>query len=105
MLLVPKTSRAMMGLCCCVVSKLLFDLMFRCTFHAGRASSGPHGHAAPGGGGRNGDGPTWVSRGGSLATGPVRGEANDYSQHFVDTGLRPQNNLRDVHLVRPRPGS
>ena len=44
-----------------------------------------------------------MSRGGSLATGPVRGEANDYSQHFVDTGLRPQNNLRDVHLVRARP--
>ena len=41
-----------------------------------------------------------MSRGGSLATGPVRGEANDYSQHFVDTGLCPQNNLRDVHLVR-----
>ena len=74
---------------------------------AGRAGGGPRGHAAPGaqeassGVGHGGGGPTWVSRGGSLATGPVRGEANDYSQHFVDTGLRPQNNLRDVHLVRP----
>ena len=25
-----------------------------------------------------------------------RGEQNDYSQHFVDTGLRPQNFIRDL---------
>lgn len=37
---------------------------------------------------------------GSLATGPSRGDANDYCQHFVDTGQRPQNFLRDSHLVR-----
>ena len=36
---------------------------------------------------------------GSLATGPSRGDANDYCQHFVDTGQRPQNFLRDSHLV------
>ncbi|KAH7287224.1 hypothetical protein KP509_32G044700 [Ceratopteris richardii] len=30
---------------------------------------------------------------------PSRGEQNDYSQHFVDTGLRPQNFIRDVDLV------
>ncbi|KAH7435640.1 hypothetical protein KP509_06G073000 [Ceratopteris richardii] len=29
---------------------------------------------------------------------PSRGEQNDYSQHFVDTGLRPQNFIRDVEL-------
>ncbi|KAK9828073.1 hypothetical protein WJX81_008698 [Elliptochloris bilobata] len=63
----------------------------------GRGGGGQRGHALPGGG-PGGGGHTWISRGGSLATGPVRGEANDYSQHFVDTGLRPQNNLRDVHI-------
>lgn len=31
--------------------------------------------------------------------GASRGDANDYCQHFVDTGQRPQNFLRDVHLV------
>lgn len=30
---------------------------------------------------------------------PSRGEQNDYSQHFVDTGLRPQNFIRDVDLA------
>jgi hypothetical protein len=29
---------------------------------------------------------------------PSRGEQNDYAQHFVDTGLRPQNFIRDVDL-------
>ncbi len=37
--------------------------------------------------------------GGPLSTGPSRGEQNDYCQHFVDTGERPQNFLRDVQLV------
>ena len=32
--------------------------------------------------------------------GPSRGEQSDYCQHFVDTGQRPQNFLRDAHLVR-----
>ena len=31
--------------------------------------------------------------------GPSRGSANDYCQHFVDTGQRPQNFLRDGYLV------
>ncbi|GAQ87453.1 Methyltransferase [Klebsormidium nitens] len=31
--------------------------------------------------------------------GPSRGEQNDYSQHFVDTGMRPQNFIRDVDLT------
>ena len=44
--------------------------------------------------GRGGRGPR-----GALTTGPSRGEQNDYCQHFVDTGARPQNFLRDVHLV------
>lgn len=34
-----------------------------------------------------------------LVTGPSRGDANDYCQHFVDTGQRPQNFLRDSQLV------
>lgn len=60
----------------------------------GRGKGGPGGR----GGGRFG------GRGrGSLATGPSRGDANDYCQHFVDTGQRPQNFLRDSHLVsRPQ---
>ena len=33
--------------------------------------------------------------------GPSRGEQNDYCQHFVDTGMRPTNFLRDVTMVRP----
>ncbi|KAK9918982.1 hypothetical protein WJX75_008465 [Coccomyxa subellipsoidea] len=37
--------------------------------------------------------------GGHLSSGPSRGEQNDYCQHFVDTGERPQNFLRDVHLM------
>eukprot|EP00891_Asterochloris_glomerata_P004924 jgi/Astpho2/4924/Aster-05851 len=31
--------------------------------------------------------------------GPSRGSANDYCQHFVDTGQRPQNFLRDGYLT------
>ncbi|KAL3700933.1 hypothetical protein R1sor_018955 [Riccia sorocarpa] len=37
--------------------------------------------------------------GGPPIRGPSRGEQNDYSQHFVDTGLRPQNFIRDVELA------
>jgi hypothetical protein len=44
-------------------------------------------------------------RGGPLTTGPSRGEQNDYCQHFVDTGARPQNFLRDVHLASAVPFS
>ena len=37
--------------------------------------------------------------------GASRGDANDYCQHFVDTGQRPQNFLRDVHLVGALPSA
>jgi len=40
-----------------------------------------------------------ASRDKATATGPSRADANDYSQHFVDTGWRPQNFLRDAHMV------
>ena len=48
----------------------------------------------PGSGGGSGGG-----RDKAAATGPSRADANDYSQHFVDTGWRPQNFLRDAHMV------
>ena len=50
---------------------------------------GPKGRSGPGGFRERDMGPK----------APSRGEANDYCQHFVDTGQRPQNFLRDVHLV------
>ncbi|XP_010940560.2 N6-adenosine-methyltransferase non-catalytic subunit MTB isoform X2 [Elaeis guineensis] len=31
--------------------------------------------------------------------GPSRGEQNDYSQNFVDTGMRPQNFIRELELT------
>eukprot|EP00898_Chlorokybus_atmophyticus_P000649 jgi/Chlat1/1585/Chrsp123S08669 len=34
-----------------------------------------------------------------IGRGQSRGEQNDYSQHFVDTGQRPQNFIRDVDVV------
>ena len=42
---------------------------------------------------------------GPLTSGPSRGEQNNYCQHFVDTGERPQNFLRDVQLVRAQPAA
>ena len=56
------------------------------------------------GGGRGGRGGGGGGRGGApgrgpLLLGPSRGEQNDYCQHFVDTGQRPQNFLRDVDMV------
>lgn len=73
----------------------------------------------PGGGGGGGGGGSGSGRGqmgdrgppgasgrgvmgrgnGAPGRGPSRGEQNDYSQHFVDTGLRPQNFIRDVELA------
>ncbi|KAK9868572.1 hypothetical protein WJX84_005090 [Apatococcus fuscideae] len=44
------------------------------------------------GGGRHGPA-------GRMPMGPSRGEQSDYCQHFVDTGQRPQNFLRDAHLT------
>ncbi|CAK9222204.1 unnamed protein product [Sphagnum troendelagicum] len=56
---------------------------------------GMMGERGPPGGGRG-----MMGRGsGPPGRGPSRGEQNDYSQHFVDTGLRPQNFIRDVELA------
>lgn len=43
----------------------------------------------------------WVPPKGSGALGkaPSRGEQNDYSQNFVDTGMRPQNFIRELELT------
>jgi hypothetical protein len=55
------------------------------------------GGGEPGG---EGGGMLGAGRGGSPGVrGPSRGEQNDYSQHFVDTGMRPQNFIRDVDLT------
>lgn len=36
---------------------------------------------------------------GSMGKAPSRGEQNDYSQNFVDTGMRPQNFIRELELT------
>ncbi|XP_022850090.1 methyltransferase-like protein 1 isoform X2 [Olea europaea var. sylvestris] len=36
---------------------------------------------------------------GSHGKAPSRGEQNDYSQNFVDTGMRPQNFIRELELT------
>ncbi|KAH7538079.1 hypothetical protein FEM48_Zijuj03G0161000 [Ziziphus jujuba var. spinosa] len=43
----------------------------------------------------------WVPSKGSGPPGkaPSRGEQNDYSQNFVDTGMRPQNFIRELELT------
>ncbi|KAJ8427946.1 hypothetical protein Cgig2_023241 [Carnegiea gigantea] len=43
----------------------------------------------------------WVApkSGGPPGKAPSRGEQNDYSQNFVDTGMRPQNFIRELELT------
>ncbi|OMP11704.1 MT-A70-like protein [Corchorus capsularis] len=43
----------------------------------------------------------WVPprTGGPPGKAPSRGEQNDYSQNFVDTGMRPQNFIRELELT------
>lgn len=43
----------------------------------------------------------WVppKSGGPPGKAPSRGEQNDYSQNFVDTGMRPQNFIRELELT------
>ncbi|XP_057546719.1 N6-adenosine-methyltransferase non-catalytic subunit MTB [Amaranthus tricolor] len=43
----------------------------------------------------------WIptKSGGPPGKAPSRGEQNDYSQNFVDTGLRPQNFIRELELT------
>ncbi|KAL3132850.1 hypothetical protein ABBQ38_006775 [Trebouxia sp. C0009 RCD-2024] len=56
------------------------------------------GYYMPGRGPRGSSGPGIRERDLGVR-GASRGDANDYCQHFVDTGQRPQNFLRDVHLT------
>ncbi|KAJ3682532.1 hypothetical protein LUZ60_015105 [Juncus effusus] len=44
---------------------------------------------------------TWVPNRntGPAGKAPSRGEQNDYSQNFVDTGMRPQNFIRELELT------
>lgn len=62
----------------------------------GYNASGPMGRGTPpdkpsgGWGPRNSGGP---------GKAPSRGEQNDYSQNFVDTGMRPQNFIRELELT------
>lgn len=42
----------------------------------------------------------WVPpKSGGIGKAPSRGEQNDYSQNFVDTGMRPQNFIRELELT------
>ncbi|PKA64847.1 Methyltransferase-like protein 1 [Apostasia shenzhenica] len=45
--------------------------------------------------------PGWGQSRASVTSGkaPSRGEQNDYSQNFVDTGMRPQNFIRELELT------
>ncbi|PNW88915.1 hypothetical protein CHLRE_01g050600v5 [Chlamydomonas reinhardtii] len=62
----------------------------------GYGGRGGHGEAGGGGGG---GGRAGGAGGGGGAGGAAEHLSNDYSQNFVDTGLRPQNFLRDTHLT------
>jgi len=79
---------------CCVAAKAARQRL-------GRGMGGGNGNRGRGGPGGPGDVAGGWGSGARGAPAAMRGEANDYCQYFVDTGLRPQNNLRDVHLVRP----
>uniref|UniRef100_A0A0E0ISQ5 Methyltransferase-like protein 1 n=1 Tax=Oryza nivara TaxID=4536 RepID=A0A0E0ISQ5_ORYNI len=41
----------------------------------------------------------WTPQWGPAGKAPSRGEQNDYSQNFVDTGMRPQNFIRELELT------
>ncbi|CAM8946243.1 unnamed protein product [Rhodiola kirilowii] len=63
--------------------------------------SGPaFNNMVPGGLGAPHDG-NWVppKTSGPPGKAPSRGEQNDYSQNFVDTGMRPQNFIRELELT------
>ncbi|KAG2330258.1 hypothetical protein Bca52824_001438 [Brassica carinata] len=60
---------------------------------------GPMGRGMPGDKNAGGG---WVPPprgGGPPGKAPSRGEQNDYSQNFVDTGMRPQNFIRELELT------
>ncbi|KAL6219995.1 hypothetical protein ACLB2K_007753 [Fragaria x ananassa] len=59
--------------------------------------SGPMGRGTPADKSQGG----WVPHKSSGPPGkaPSRGEQNDYSQNFVDTGMRPQNFIRELELT------
>ena len=76
-------------------------------FGRGRGARGNNqdrGYYMPGRGPRGSSGPGVRDRDLGVRA-PSRGEANDYCQHFIDTAQRPQNFLRDVHLVGCHAGS
>ncbi|ERN09716.1 hypothetical protein AMTR_s00029p00224260 [Amborella trichopoda] len=55
------------------------------------------GRGMPGEKGNMGRGPPRIT--GPPGKAPSRGEQNDYSQNFVDTGMRPQNFIRELELT------
>lgn len=60
-------------------------------------ASGPMGRGSPADKAPGG----WVPQksNGPPGKAPSRGEQNDYSQNFVDTGMRPQNFIRELELT------
>ncbi|XP_047319931.1 N6-adenosine-methyltransferase non-catalytic subunit MTB-like [Impatiens glandulifera] len=63
--------------------------VFNAVVQGGRAPEKVHGHG------------NWVPPRTNAPPGkaPSRGEQNDYSQNFVDTGMRPQNFIRELELT------
>lgn len=59
--------------------------------------TGPMGRGAPPDKTQGGWAPPKSS--GTMGKAPSRGEQNDYSQNFVDTGMRPQNFIRELELT------
>ncbi|CAK8573472.1 unnamed protein product [Lathyrus sativus] len=59
--------------------------------------TGPMGRGAPPDKTQGGWAPPKSS--GAMGKAPSRGEQNDYSQNFVDTGMRPQNFIRELELT------
>ncbi|GLT35915.1 hypothetical protein SLA2020_103280 [Shorea laevis] len=60
-------------------------------------AAGPMGRGAPPE--KSPGGWTPSRTGGPSGRAPSRGEQNDYSQNFVDTGMRPQNFIRELELT------
>lgn len=63
----------------------------------GFGAAGPMGRGAPSDKSPGGWAPPKNS--GPPGKAPSRGEQNDYSQNFVDTGMRPQNFIRELELT------
>lgn len=95
---------------CIKLTSFSMALLEQCSTTGHCCTAGGFGrHGGRGGFGGSGGGGRFTRRGrsggrgaGPLLNGPSRGDANDYCQHFVDTGQRPQNFLRDAHMVCQR---